>query len=61
MQRADPDFSKGFALLLAARRIETCEDDYARERLQPLAEAYRTRGLKLISPAMEDAPTLGGT
>jgi hypothetical protein len=47
MQAADRDFTYGLRLLLAARRIETCEDDYARERLQALAEVYRERGTRM--------------
>lgn len=57
MQTADHSFSLGLRLLLAARRIETCEDDYARERLQPLAEVYRQRAIKLMAGVA--APVLG--
>jgi hypothetical protein len=55
MQTADPTFTMGLRLLLAARRIETCEDDYARERLQALAEAYRERGTRMACGAATPA------
>lgn len=51
MQRADDDFCRGLALLLAARRIDELTDDYARERLQSLAEAYRERAMQLLGAA----------
>lgn len=46
---ADRDFTYGLRLLLAARRIETCEDDYAWQRLQALAESYRMRAHELMA------------
>lgn len=49
MQRADQSFTMGLRLLMAARRIEICEDDYARERLQALAEVYRQRAHELMA------------
>ena len=49
MQRADTDFCRGLALLLAAKRIEELTDDYARERLQALAEDYRARANALMA------------
>lgn len=52
---ADRDFTMGMALLLAAHRIDTCEDDYARERLQSLAEVYRERGTRMVSGATTPA------
>jgi hypothetical protein len=55
MQTADPTFTMGLRLLLAARRIETCEDDYARERLQALAEVYRERGTRMACGAATPA------
>jgi hypothetical protein len=51
MQRADPDFTMGLSLLLAAGRIEKLEDDYARERLQPLAVVYRERAMQFVGGA----------
>ncbi len=56
MQAADQSFRKGLDLLLAARRIDELTDDYARERLQPLALAYRERANALIAgvPAPAD-------
>ena len=51
MQRADPDFCMGLSLLLAAKRIEELTDDYARERLLPLALAYRERVMQLLGAA----------
>ena len=49
MQRADQSFTMGLQLLLAARRLETCEDNYCRERLAPLAESYRMRAHELMA------------
>lgn len=51
MQRADNDFCRGLTLLLAAKRIEELTDDYSRERLQPLAEAYRDRAMRALGAA----------
>ncbi|MDO9334970.1 MAG: hypothetical protein Q7T61_01085 [Caulobacter sp.] len=45
---ADRDFTMGLRLLLAARKIDELTDDYARERLQPLALSYRERGNALM-------------
>jgi len=56
MEAADHTFRMGLSFLLAARRIETCEDDYARERLQALAEVYRERGTRMACGAA--TPTL---
>jgi hypothetical protein len=48
---ADRDFTMGLRLLLAAGRIEKLEDDYARERLAPLAVAYRMRAMQTFGAA----------
>lgn len=49
MQRADPSFVMGLSLLLAAKRIDELTDDYARTRLQALANDYRKRAGILIA------------
>lgn len=51
MQTADRDFTYGLRLLLAARKIDELTDDYAKERLQPLALAYRERAVDLMGAA----------
>jgi hypothetical protein len=57
MQAADRDFTYGLRLLLAARKIEELTDDYAKERLQPLALAYRKRAAQLWV-GVKTTPTL---